>query len=182
MATIYALKPAFRNLLRPTAHALARAGATPNLLTTLGIGISIGAGAAIAIHPTERWPLLLLPAILFIRMALNAMDGMLARERDMATRLGAWLNEVGDVVSDAVMYLPLALVVPTAPVIAFTGLAAATEVVGATRATRRYDGPMGKSDRAVLVSLVAFIPAAATVLLTAGILLELLTLRNRGHS
>jgi CDP-diacylglycerol--glycerol-3-phosphate 3-phosphatidyltransferase len=42
-------------------------------------------------------------------MALNAIDGMLAREHGQASRLGAVLNELGDVVADAGLYLPLAL-------------------------------------------------------------------------
>ena len=33
---------------------------------------------------------------------------MLAREHDMKTRLGAILNELGDVLSDSALYLPLA--------------------------------------------------------------------------
>jgi CDP-diacylglycerol--glycerol-3-phosphate 3-phosphatidyltransferase len=33
-------------------------------------------------------------------MALNAIDGMLAREHDMQSPLGAMLNELGDVLSD----------------------------------------------------------------------------------
>lgn len=51
-------------------------------------------------------PLLLLPIVLFIRMALNALDGMLARECNQQTRLGAILNETGDVISDIALYLP----------------------------------------------------------------------------
>ena len=52
----------------------------------------------------------LLPVILLVRMGLNAVDGMLAREFGQKSRLGAVLNEVGDVLSDAALYLPLALV------------------------------------------------------------------------
>ena len=54
--------------------------------------------------------LLILPAVLFLRMALNAMDGMLAREHGQKTSLGALLNELGDVIADAGLYLPLAVV------------------------------------------------------------------------
>ena len=42
-------------------------------------------------------------------MALNAIDGMLAREYGQKSRLGAYLNELGDVVSDAALYAPFAL-------------------------------------------------------------------------
>ena len=53
--------------------------------------------------PEVRWPLLLIPVVLVLRMALNAIDGMLAREHGMRTRLGALLNELGDVISDSAL-------------------------------------------------------------------------------
>ena len=43
-------------------------------------------------------------------MALNAIDGMMAREHGMKSAAGAVLNELGDVISDAALYLPFALV------------------------------------------------------------------------
>ncbi len=49
--------------------------------------------------PTSRWPLLLLPVTLFVRMALNAIDGMMAREHGQASAAGAVLNELSDVVA-----------------------------------------------------------------------------------
>ena len=45
---------------------------------------SIGGGAAIAFYPQARWPFLLLPPLLFLRMALNAVDGMLASSLERA--------------------------------------------------------------------------------------------------
>ena len=45
-------------------------------------------------------------------MALNAIDGMLAREFNQKSRLGGYLNEITDVVSDAALYLPFAFVAP----------------------------------------------------------------------
>jgi CDP-diacylglycerol--glycerol-3-phosphate 3-phosphatidyltransferase len=107
--------------------------------------------------------LLLLPVTLFLRMALNAIDGMLAREHGQKSRLGALLNELSDVASDAAVYLPFAVVAPlsaTAAVLAVV-LAALTEMTGVVGqtigSTRRYDGPMGKSDRAFAYGLLAFL-------------------------
>ena len=62
--------------------------------------------------PNWQLPLLLLPLVLFLRMALNAIDGMMAREFGQKSRLGAVLNELGDVLSDACLYLPFALLAP----------------------------------------------------------------------
>jgi CDP-diacylglycerol--glycerol-3-phosphate 3-phosphatidyltransferase len=163
MASIYDLKPAFQRLLRPLTRALARAGVTANAVTVAAALLSILAGGAIAATRGARGALLLLPAALFARMALNAVDGMLAREHGQTSRLGALLNELGDVVSDAALYLPLALV-PGFDARLVTGIvlvAALGEMAGVLGptigASRRYDGPMGKSDRAFGFGLIALL-------------------------
>ena len=161
MASIYDLKPGFQALLRPVMRALARAGATPNVVTVAALVLSGAVGGLIAWQPEARWPLLALPATLFVRMALNALDGMMARELDMATPLGAILNEVGDVLADAALYLPLALVPGIRPslLVPAVVLAVVTEMMGVVSvqigASRRYDGPMGKSDRAFVFGAIA---------------------------
>ena len=163
MASIYALKPAFQGLLRPLTRALAKAGVTANAVTVGAALLSLLAGAALAARPDWRAALLLLPAVLFARMALNAIDGMLAREHGQQSKLGALLNELGDVVSDTALYLPLALVPGFDARLAVLSvvLAALSELTGvlglAIGASRRYDGPMGKSDRAFVFGLLALL-------------------------
>lgn len=163
MPSIYDIKPAFQRLLRPVTRALAAAGVTANQVTLAAMGLSIAVGMGIAWRPHDRWPLLVMPAFLFVRMALNAIDGMLAREHGMKSRLGAVLNEIGDVVSDTALYLPLALVpgIPATPVVIATALALISEMTGVVAvqigAGRRYDGPMGKSDRAFVFGLLALL-------------------------
>ena len=160
MPSVYDLKPAFQGLLRPLVRGLARAGVTANQVTLAAMLLSLATGAAIALGPKRTGLLLLLPLVLFLRMALNAIDGMLAREHDQKTRLGAVLNELGDVVSDAALYLPLALVPGfSAPlvvlIVLFAALSEMTGVITQTLgASRRYDGPMGKSDRALVFGAV----------------------------
>lgn len=163
MASIYDIKPAFQNLLRPLTRGLASAGVTANQVTLAAAFLSGAVGACIAIYPEKRWPLLVLPGFLFARMALNAIDGMLAREHNMKSRLGAVLNEIGDVAADTALYLPLALVAGfSAPLIVVcTILSIISEMTGVVAiqigATRRYDGPMGKSDRAFIFGLLALL-------------------------
>lgn len=153
MQSVYDLKPAFQGLLRPLLKRLAGFGVTANQVTVAALLLSFATGAVIVWRPTPR-ALLLLPAVLFLRMALNAMDGMLAREFDQKSRLGAILNELGDVLSDAAIYLPLALVPGFSVWLIFliVLLAVISEMAGVLGlmigASRRYDGPMGKSDRA----------------------------------
>jgi CDP-diacylglycerol--glycerol-3-phosphate 3-phosphatidyltransferase len=163
MASIYDLKPAFQGLLRPLTRTLAAVGVTANAVTVAAAVLSLAVGAAIASSKGARGALLLVPAALFARMALNAIDGMLAREHGQKSKLGALLNELGDVVSDAALYLPLAIVPGFSPalVAASVVLAAASELAGVLGqtigASRRYDGPMGKSDRAFAFGLLALL-------------------------
>lgn len=47
---------------------------------------------------------LALPIGLLIRMALNALDGMMARTYNQTSKKGELLNEIGDVVSDVFVF------------------------------------------------------------------------------
>src|SRR2546425_11598407 len=110
MPSVYDFKPKFQTLLRPAMNALARAGLTPNAITVTAILGSVVAGAVVSQSAARPALLLLLPMWLFLRMALNAIDGMMARELGMSTQLGAVLNELGDAVSHLGLYLPLAFI------------------------------------------------------------------------
>ncbi len=165
MASVYDLKPAFQGLLRPVTRLLFRSGVTANGVTVAAALLSLAVGAFLALSRGSRLALLLLPATLFLRMALNAIDGMLAREHGQKSRMGALLNELGDVVSDSALYLPLAALSGFEPglIVLIVVLAALTELAGVLGltigATRRYDGPMGKSDRAFVFGSIALLLA-----------------------
>jgi len=195
LATIYDLKPKFQALLRPLADALARAGVSANGVTLAALALSLAHGAWLALLPQSRWPFLLLPVTLFVRMALNALDGMMAREHGMASPAGAVLNELGDVISDTALYLPFALVAGVNPalVVLVVILAIIGEMAGALGpllgAPRRYDGPLGKSDRAFAFGLLAVLigigltPGSWTTLyLALLLLLSALTILNRART
>jgi CDP-diacylglycerol--glycerol-3-phosphate 3-phosphatidyltransferase len=162
MASVYDLKPKFQNFLRPLCAGMARGGMTANQVTATAMLLSIGGGAAIIISHAAPWSLLLLPLLLFARMALNAIDGMLAREFGQKSRLGAVLNEMGDVISDTALYLPFAVIpgVNALLVSCVVAIAVMTEMAGVVAvqigADRRYDGPFGKSDRAVFFGSLGF--------------------------
>ena len=190
--TIYALKPRFQALLRPLVRRLADAGVTANQVTLLAMVVSIGVGAFVAARAPEAAPFLLLPLWLFARMALNAIDGMLAREFRQQSALGAYLNELCDVVSDAALYLPFAWLPPFSAFGVGTVIfaAAVSEMAGAlgpmVGAARRYDGPMGKSDRAFVfgalglyIGLGGALPAAAAWIMPLIVVLIALNIVNR---
>jgi CDP-diacylglycerol--glycerol-3-phosphate 3-phosphatidyltransferase len=163
MASIYDLKPKFQSLLRPLTRGLAHLGITANQVTLFAFFLSIATGVALCFGPDHPLYYLLLPLILFLRMALNAIDGMLAREHKMKSRFGAILNEMTDVLSDAALYLPFAFTPGCSPIliVLIVVLAMATEMAGVVSiqigGSRRYEGPMGKSDRAFVFGCLAII-------------------------
>ena len=194
MPTIYDLKPSFQRLLRPVCDWLARHGITPNQLTVGTALMSFVEGLWLTLEPGARLPLLILPLVLFVRMGLNAIDGMLAKENRLQSRLGALLNELGDVVSDIVLYLPFALIPGVNPVLVILVVIAGiiVEMTGVVTiqigASRRYDGPLGKSDRAFLFGCIAFILGVGImpivwidVVLIVCLLLSFYTVYNRAR-
>jgi CDP-diacylglycerol---glycerol-3-phosphate 3-phosphatidyltransferase len=161
--SVYELKPKFQVLLRPVVATLARAGVTANQVTISAVLLSLAAGTWIAITQGTQAALLALPIVLVVRMALNAIDGVLAREHRQQSKLGALLNELGDVTADAALYLPFALVpgVSSPAVVVVVVLAVVSEMTGVLGqligGIRRYDGPMGKSDRALVFGALALV-------------------------
>jgi CDP-diacylglycerol--glycerol-3-phosphate 3-phosphatidyltransferase len=160
VVTVYELKPRFQRLLRPLVGRLARAGITANQVTVAAAVGSVAVGALVAAQAGLRPLFMLVSVWLLVRMALNAIDGMLAREFGQESRLGGYLNELGDMISDAALYAPFALVAPFGPgwvgaVIVLSIVGEGAGILGRTAgASRRYDGPFGKSDRAVLFGLL----------------------------
>ena len=194
MISVYDLKPRFQAVLRPVCRGLAGAGVTANQITIAAVILSILAGAWIAFDSGSPLPYLILPAVLFLRMALNAIDGMLAREFHMQSPLGGILNEMGDVVSDVALYLPFGMhpSIPWWAIVSVVLLSVMIEMIGVVGiqigASRRYDGPFGKSDRALAFGLLGLlfgleISGEAWVVwyLIAAIGLSLLTLVNRAR-
>ena len=193
LITLYTIKPKFQALLRPLTGRLASAGMTANQVTLAAAALSVLLGVCLAAwgayHPRL---FLLLPPFLGLRMALNAIDGMLAREFGQKSTLGAWLNELGDVVSDTALYAPFALFPAlgawsTGLVVVLALLTEFAGVMGpGLGASRRYDGPLGKSDRALVfgalglwIGIGGALPAWTGVLMPVLALLLTWTVVNR---
>lgn len=159
--TIYDLKPKFQNLLRPIVIKLANKGYTANQVTLFALFLSFISGIIILLSTFNIYLLFLIPIIMFSRMALNAIDGMLAKEHNMKTKKGAILNELSDVFSDVFLYLPFVLFLDTYLVVIVVILSIISEFTGvlfqAVYDDRRYDGPMGKSDRAFVFGLISLL-------------------------
>jgi phosphatidylglycerophosphate synthase len=195
LATIYDLKPKFQACLRPVAAWLVRARLTANGVTAAALALSAAQGAWLAFQPGAALPLLVLPVTLFVRMALNAIDGLMAKEHGQASTSGAVLNELSDVIADAMLYLPFALIPGIDGSLVATVVVAGiiAEMAGALGpligAPRRYDGPLGKSDRAFAFGLLAvligigFAPDAwSSVYLAILLALSAVTVVNRARA
>lgn len=191
MISIYQLKPKFQQLLRPLVNGLANKGVTANEVTVFAMLLSVVTGTAIVISNCLL-ALLALPIVLLVRMALNAIDGMLAREHNQQSKLGSYLNEIGDVISDLFLIIPL-IIIPDLNLWLLAGFAVVavlTEFAGVLAsqvgAERQYQGPMGKSDRALVLGLIGLlVPFVSALLvylnavLVIAIILSLLTVINR---
>lgn len=166
MPTLYALKPAFQATLRPLTNWLAGIGVTANQTTLLAAILSVATGLAVAGFAGHKAIFLLMPLVMFIRMALNAIDGMLAREHGQASRLGMYLNELCDVISDLALILAFLAAPAFAPwgVVAFAIAAVVAEFAGvlgvAAGTGRNYAGPFGKSDRALALGILGVLIAS----------------------
>lgn len=162
MISVYQLKPKFQALLQPLLQRLRNWGVSPNLLTLLGIVLSLAMGI-FAFYGDRTIALILMPSVLLLRMALNALDGMMARQYNLQSKMGALLNEMGDVVSDIVLYYPLYVLFAMDQIwiMCFLLLSVLNEFAGllgqALGGARRYDGPMGKSDRALVVGVLSLL-------------------------
>lgn len=176
MPTLYDAKPRFQSLLRPLAARLAGTGISANAVTVSALLLSLVYGGLLWGTGGRDLVLLALPAVLLLRMALNALDGLLAREQGQASPLGGRLNEVCDQASDLALYLPFALLLaPAWPVVLVVALGVLAESAGlaaqAQGGARRYDGPFGKADRAAFFGLVAI--AEATLGLAPAVVIAL---------
>ena len=89
MFSVYNLKPVFQKLLQPILHALYKIGVTANQLTISAVILSCLMGFSFLQYHTLYLGILIIPFGLLLRMALNALDGMMARQYDMQSQLGA---------------------------------------------------------------------------------------------
>lgn len=161
MISVYQLKPKFQALLRPLVEKLFNAKITANQVTIAACIGSLLVALIVILLVTHLWVFWLIPIWMFIRMALNAIDGMLAREFGQKSSLGAYFNELCDVIADSALFLVFAFVFSVNPmlVVLVVILSLLTEYAGVmgplVGASRRYDGPMGKSDRALAFGVIS---------------------------
>jgi len=163
LISIYEIKPKFQQLLMPIVDWMRKIGMTPNQVTILALLLSIITGIILSIFHDNKWIFILMPIVMFVRMALNAIDGVMAKKYQMKSHLGLLLNELGDVISDLFLFIPFVFIAEDygIGIMLFISLSIISEMAGVTvqviGSSRRYDGPMGKSDRAFIVGFISFL-------------------------
>lgn len=168
---LYALKPWYADRLGGARRALAARGVAPGAVTAAGVGFGALAGLALAAVRHPPVAAVLVAALLALRLAAANLDGALARETGATTRWGAVLNELGDRAAELAALagcfalappwvVLLAMLVGSAP--SWVSLAGA-----AGGAARINGGPVGKTERCLLLVVLAALPAHAGALLIA---------------
>lgn len=192
--SLHLLKPRFQAVLRPVVRQIHASGVRANQVTvfTCAASIAVGGWLVVAARSGQFDSFLLLPVWFALRMALNAIDGLLAREFAQQSALGAYFNELSDPLSDAALYLPFVFLPGEAgaAVLVVIFLAVVSEMAGLlgqlSCGQRRNDGPMGKSDRALVFGALGLLvglgisPGPWLTWVAAGVALLLgLTIVNR---
>lgn len=163
MISIYKLKPKFQKLLIPLLRLLHNLGISPNFLTVFTILFSFFIGYLLFLGIDNKIYFLFVSIGLLFRMMLNALDGMMATTYNLKSKEGEVLNEIGDVLSDIAIYFPFIYFnsLSIELIIIFISLSVINEFCGllakSISGIRRYDGPMGKSDRAFFVGIICII-------------------------
>lgn len=194
--TTYSLKQQFQNVLRPTAARIDARGITANQVTAFTCFLSVLYGVTLA-ATSSAWLFFLFPVFFPFRMALNALDGMIAKERQQVTRLGGLLNELGDSISDFALAAGFFFTLKGANLHflwGFISLSMVVDLAGlwsfSINGKRSFAGPMGKSDRGIPLSVLAIVvgvglshgeinQALCSAVLLISLLLMLLTVIHR---
>jgi CDP-diacylglycerol--glycerol-3-phosphate 3-phosphatidyltransferase len=159
MAGIYVLKPAFQRSLAGIERVLVARHVHPDRLTEAALVLSVVGGASLFAAPWQPWLLAVVPVVAVVRTALNALDGMVARDTGLARPWGEVFNELCDRFADVSLLGGLALAAPSnlllgAAAIVMMLLSSYLAILNKAAGGRRlYMGPMGKADRMVLLAI-----------------------------
>jgi phosphatidylglycerophosphate synthase len=166
---LYALKPWYADRLAGVRRGLAERGVTPGAVTAAGVGFGALAGLALATVRSPAIAAVLVATLLALRLAAANLDGSLARETGRTTRWGAVVNELGDRAAElAALAGCFALAPPWVVLLAMLAASAPSWVAlagAATGADRINGGPVGKTERCLLLVVLAAAPGYAGVLL-----------------
>jgi CDP-diacylglycerol--glycerol-3-phosphate 3-phosphatidyltransferase len=159
MNGLYALKPWYATRLRGVRRALIIARVSPDAVSVAGIAFGAAAGAALFLVPSGPVAAVGVGLLLAARLGCANLDGMLARESGRTSRFGAVLNELGDRLAELAAIAGAFALAPAPLVIGAMLAASAPSFIAlagaAAGAPRLQGGPIGKTERALLLVAVA---------------------------
>lgn len=155
------LKTRERAWARALASLLVRWRVRPNIISIFSVVFAAGAGAAFlcsrTADPAPRAALLIVAALCIqLRLLCNMLDGMVAVEGKMASKVGDLFNDLPDRVADALIIVPAGYAVvlcPAGPALGWCAalLAVMTAYVrllgGSLKLAQDFRGPMAKPHR-----------------------------------
>ena len=171
---LYSFKSWYADLLAPVRRILVAANVPPAAVTMAGIAFGGGAGAALASLRPGLVAGAVVAALLAARLGCANLDGGVARDGDRATPFGSVLNEAGDRAAELLALAGCLAFAPAALVLA-AALAATlpswVALAGAAAGLPRIQGgPVGKTERCLLLALMALLgfPVVFLTVLAAG--------------
>ncbi len=148
---IYGIKPWFRAQLQPLVKLLWNVH--PDVLTWSALVISAICGLLLYYSYRHPYFAVIVIPLLFVRLALNALDGLLAQQTGKARPAGEVLNEMTDRFADIFIYGGLALSPSSNHLLGFCAvicllMVSYVGILGKAVGTERvYSGVLGKADR-----------------------------------
>src|SRR5580698_3108735 len=171
---LYSFKSWYARRLAPVRRCLVAANVPPAVITMTGIGFGAGAGGVLALMRPGPAAGAAVAALLAARLACANLDGGVARDGDRATPFGSVLNELGDRMAELAVLAGCLALAPAAVVLAAAFAATLPSWVALAGAAaglgRIQGGPVGKTERCLLLALIAAVgwPVAFLCVLAAG--------------
>jgi CDP-diacylglycerol--glycerol-3-phosphate 3-phosphatidyltransferase len=158
----YAVKPRFRATLRGVEHLAVLRGVSADQITATGCACVLAAAAAVLAATLNPLWVIAAASLVILRLACNALDGMVATDTNTARPLGQVYNEFADRIGDVAVLIAVTvradLVWLGLAAIALTLLSSHMGTLAASAGgTRQYIGVMGKADRMILLALAAVV-------------------------
>jgi CDP-diacylglycerol---glycerol-3-phosphate 3-phosphatidyltransferase len=158
--SLYGFKPWYADRLAPVRGLLVARRVPPAVITIAGVGFGASAGLALFLLRPGPAAGAAVAVLLAARLACANLDGGVARAGGRSTAFGSVLNEVGDRAAELCALAGCLSLAPVALVLA-AGLAATLPswiaLAGSAAGLGRVQGgPVGKTERCLLLAVLAF--------------------------
>ena len=158
---LYKLKFKFHDLFKPTMQYLRHIH--PDTLSYLAVLVALGTGFCFYFSPSRPSLLILAIILIFVRMTLNALDGMIAIERGNLRLKGEVVNALPDRYSDIFTMLGITFSVGCNTILGTIAtvlvlLVSYTGMLGKAIGVKwQHQGPLGKVERFIFIIIATLL-------------------------